>query len=333
MLFGLEKNQPITLDQIMEFIHPEDFSDFKNAVQKAINNNLQADFEYRVILPDGTLKYHYIKATTIIDKENIPVKLFGTIQDITERKSTEIQLIKTEKSLKEELKVQERFLSIINHDIKAPLFSIDNILEWIENNYDKTNNTKVKELIRVVRDSAHSAYLIIEDLVTWARSTKIEGEYNPEINPIKPLVDDCIKFLNVNAMKKNIRFNSLITDNERGYFDKKMITVVIRNLISNAIKFSYENSSIEIKAKTENHFIDISVIDHGMGITKENQNKLFNIDNIFTTYGTSHEEGTGLGLILCSNFIKINQGKIRAESEEKKGTSFTISLPISNTKP
>ncbi len=176
-------------------------------------------------------------------------------------------------------------------------------------------------------NSANRLRRLILNLLQWARSQTGRIEYNPENNDLKFEIDENISLLIESAEAKNLNLYSEIEENTFVYGDKNMIKTVIRNLISNAIKFTHNGGEIKISSKNKNDFIEVAVIDTGIGISKENITKLFRIDAQYTTYGTAEEKGSGLGLILCREFIEKNGGKIWIESELEKGSAFKFTLP------
>jgi signal transduction histidine kinase len=168
----------------------------------------------------------------------------------------------------------------------------------------------------------------LENLLQWSRIQSNNIEYQPQNLKIVEIVSNSVSVFFLHANKKNITIQLYIDSRFYIFADYNMITTVVRNLISNAIKFTYRNGKIIISAKRENDFIEISIADSGIGIRFENIKKLFQIDQKFKTDGTAGEEGTGLGLILCKEFIEKNRGKIWAESVFGKGSTIKFTLPV-----
>ena len=154
---------------------------------------------------------------------------------------------------------------------------------------------------------------------------------NPELFDVSEIVTECFNLLQVNAEKKNIKLIKDISSPFRVYADKNMILTVIRNLINNALKFTNEGGQIIVSAKDEADICRISVEDTGVGMDDKTVTKLFRLDENVTTTGTSGETGTGLGLIICKEFIDKNNGQIKAESRIGSGSTFTIILPAGNS--
>jgi two-component system, sensor histidine kinase and response regulator len=264
----------------------------------------------------------------ILNEFKEPIKIFATIQDITDRKLAEITIRDSEQKLREANLMKDKIFSILHHDFMAPLKTASIILESLENEPGIVDENEYKQIINLVKESNKSIYTLLENLLEWAKSTKSDLLFNPDLNDIKKIVDDCINFVSLNARNKGVNITTLIKEPINAYFDKNMITTVVRNLISNAIKYTWENGEIKIHTEIKNEHLVVSISDNGVGISKANLEKLFSIDKSFSTRGTNNEEGTGLGLVLCSNFVKINKGNIWAESTVGKGTVFSFTLPL-----
>jgi len=237
------------------------------------------------------------------------------------------RLLESESALKELNSTKDKFFSIIAHDLKNPLGVFKNMTKVLAENYDKFNQEEIHENITEINKLANNIFELIENLLQWSRSQKGEIVFNPEMVDVSMLCNNCISLLKVNALNKKILLYSEVKSGALAFADMNMLSTVIRNLVSNAIKFTKENGEIKLSSRANGKFIEISVSDTGIGISKENINNLFRIDTHFTTYGTSDEKGTGLGLILCKEFIENHGGEIRINSEVGKGTVFTFTLP------
>jgi len=178
-----------------------------------------------------------------------------------------------------------------------------------------------------MRASSHNTLNLIDNLLTWSRSQIGRLECDPDNIHIQNIVNEILVLMNKNAMDKNICLLNRIQENTTVYADINMITTVIRNLVSNAIKYTTEGGIITISAKEIGDTWEISISDNGVGIKPEYMRKLFRIDFNHSTPGTSREQGTGLGLSLCKEFVQRNSGKIGVESEVGKGSRFYFTLP------
>jgi len=238
-----------------------------------------------------------------------------------------IQLEESEAKLKESNATKDKFFSIIGHDLKNPLFVIQSMSEILETEFDEITPEERLEFIRAIRESSKNAFSLLEDLLHWARCQTGRIDYNPEPVHLKQLAAKCISLLEAHAIKKNIHLINAVDATHILLADKFMVETVIRNLTSNALKFTPEGGTIKINSKPVDDFIQISVEDTGIGLSESDKQKLFRIDVKNSEIGRSKEKGTGLGLILCKEFIEKHGGKIWVESELEKGSQFIFTIP------
>lgn len=222
---------------------------------------------------------------------------------------------------------KDKFFSIIAHDLRSPFNAILGFSELIKGELKaKQRVTVLKEYNNSVNESANGLYNLLENLLQWANSQRGQLEFTPVQFDLYELVQNNLRIFKLKTADKSIRLSSDILPNTLAYGDIQMIDTIVRNLISNALKFTDSDGEVFLSAKLDNEFIQLSVKDTGIGISKENQEKLFRIDSNFSTYGTDDESGSGLGLILCKEFVTKNGGEIWVESEPNKGSQFTFSL-------
>lgn len=252
--------------------------------------------------------------------------------DLTEAKAHEIerlnsQLTESESQLRATNESKDKFFNIIAHDLKGPLGTFKNVTDLLSKGYDSMNSEEVFDFISNLNLSAKQLFNLLENLLAWARTQTGRIPFLPDYFDMKFVVDSSISLLKPTADKKKISLETRIIDETKVFADINMINTVVRNLISNAIKFTLEGGKISINCtENKNHF-EFYVEDNGIGIADDVLDKLFRIDVLFTTVGTSNESGTGLGLILCKEFITKNCGKIRVESKPGKGSRFYFTLP------
>jgi len=230
--------------------------------------------------------------------------------------------------LKELNATKDKFFSIIAHDLKNPFNTLMGFTELLLENLSDYNEEKLKEFIGILHDTSRHSYALLENLLEWSRSQTGRLEMAPEKIRLHSIFNENIDLLSNNASKKHIQLTNSIDPDAEAFADSNMISTVIRNLISNAIKYTKKNGSITGSSKIAGDTIEISVTDNGIGIAPENIEKLFKIDVNYSTKGTAEETGTGLGLILCREFVNKNGGKIWVESEYGKGSCFQFTLPI-----
>jgi signal transduction histidine kinase/ligand-binding sensor domain-containing protein len=230
--------------------------------------------------------------------------------------------------LKELNASKDKFFSIIAHDLKNPFSTIIGFSEMLNEEYHSENQEKTKEYAKIINTSAVQTLRLLENLLEWANSQRGKVSFNPDLINLNELLDEELCTLTDMANEKNIALKSTVASNLTVFADRNMIRTILRNLISNAIKFTHRNGQVEVKASASNNEVEVDVSDSGIGMTQEIISKLFRIDANLSTLGTENEKGTGLGLFLCKEFVEKHGGRIWVESEPSKGSVFKIILPV-----
>lgn len=237
-------------------------------------------------------------------------------------------LVEKEKKLLKSNATKDKFFSILAHDLKNPFNAMLGFTELLMHNYDRYDATKHKKYIELLNRSAKSAHLLLENLLIWSRSQRDVILFNPGAYHVHPIIDLIIRQHEPGMLAKSIACSVDVNpSNLKVFADAEMLKTILRNLISNAIKFTPENGKIKIQCTESENATCFSVSDNGKGITKENQKKLFRMDSTFSSEGTKKEKGTGLGLVLCKDFVDRHQGEITVMSKSGKGSTFTFFLP------
>jgi signal transduction histidine kinase len=224
------------------------------------------------------------------------------------------QLEKSEKELLKANAGKDKFFTLIAHDLKSPFNGLLGVTEILAENFDQLSPDQSKKLILELRKSVINVYALVEGLLSWAQIQTGKITYQLEIS----------------AKNKNITLKQNIAENTFAVADEKSVSTVLRNLISNAIKYTKPEGLVKIEAVKNDGFLEISVEDNGIGMKPEILKKLFTVTDKNSEKGTASETGTGLGLILCKEFVENNNGKIWAESELGKGSRFIFTLPAAN---
>ena len=223
---------------------------------------------------------------------------------------------------------KDKFLSILAHDIKNPLSSIHGISDLLLTDYDKLTEQEKKIFTRDIHTLSTNLFEIINTLLTWSTSQSGMITYRPTQFSIGKLCDKTANNLQTVAKQKDIVIESSVDEKLMVLADENMIISVLHNLINNAIKYSYHGTKIRIESIQLEGFAQISVIDSGIGLSPESQAKLFKYDQHFMNKGTAGETGTGLGLILCKDFVDKNGGSIKVESTINEGSTFMFTIPL-----
>ena len=260
---------------------------------------------------------------TSITLKNKPI-LLAIVQDISKRQKAEQALKESESKLRESNNTKDKFFSIMSHDLKSPFNAILGLSDILLENHNKYDEAKREKIIKLINKSANSAFKLVENLLTWSKTQSGHIKYLPEELHVIIVLVKIIQQLQTQADKKYISVSDLISENDIIFADEDMVATVLRNLISNAIKFTNNNGKIDITSKkqTDSNFLEISVADTGVGIPKDKIDDLFCIDKDISTKGTENETGTGLGLILCKEFVEKLGGNIWVESELGKGSNL-----------
>ncbi len=304
-----------------EGVHPDDFDACLNTYVTCFDKRESFLMEYRMKNKLGEYRWIRDFGRPFYDLDNTFLGYIGSCYDITENKDNELKLIELNAT-------KDKFFSIIAHDLKNPFCSILGFSEQLIAQVNDHNYDDIAEMADIIWRSSDRVLNLLVNLMSWAQSQTGRLNFNPEPLVISELVDDVLLLMNGNANQKSITIVSYVTPDFVVNADKSMISTVFRNLISNAIKFSRPNDEIIISSVLRNDEVIISIKDNGVGISEDRIGKIFNISDAKSTQGTQNETGTGLGLILCKEFVEINKGKIWVDSIVGKGTTFSFSLPL-----
>ncbi|HPE56844.1 MAG TPA: HAMP domain-containing sensor histidine kinase [Bacteroidales bacterium] len=249
-----------------------------------------------------------------------------------EKTSETIQTVSTEEELRLLNATKDKFFSIIAHDLKNPFNSLLGFSDLLVNDFDQYEKDDIKRFLKIMHDSSKHGFNLLENLLQWSRTQTGRIAFIPSKVIINDILTGCVDLLKPTADNKQIKIYMEVPENIEVTGDIEMLSTVFRNLISNAIKFTPENGRIKIKVRLLTQRAEISVIDTGVGIAPENIANLFRIDKQVSTLGTKNEKGTGLGLILCKEFVDKHKGIIKVSSERKNGTEFKVFLPLEQQK-
>lgn len=226
---------------------------------------------------------------------------------------------------------KDRFISILSHDLKSPFNNLLGITELLKENIRIYDLDKIENFIKSLNKSAWDTYNLLGDILQWARSQQGNIPFDPKDLSFHDISIDTFEILRPVALEKNITITYSGDDQLIVFADNDMLKTVLRNLIANAIKFSKYGGAINITAEKDLENVTISVSDNGVGIRPQDLTKLFDISQVITTKGTANETGTGLGLLICKEFIIKHSGKIWVESEYGKGSIFRFTLPVTTS--
>ena len=240
--------------------------------------------------------------------------------------NTKDYILNYNEELKQLNATKDKFFSIIAHDLKSPINSFLNISNILVNHIEKFTKAELVDMAGDVKKAGDNLFKLLENLLFWARIQMERIEFKPEVYSLDTIVYHNISMLQLNADQKGIKMTSNISEDIKVFADPDMLNTILRNLISNAIKFSNMGGAITISHSESENYNKISIEDNGVGISLGDQEKLFRIDVNITRPGTDDEKGTGLGLVLCKEMIEKHQGLIEIDSTPGTGTVFMFSL-------
>ena len=309
--------------------HPGDIDKSLGIVKELlINESIESkSVEKRYLHNKGDVIWALTTISLIRDVNKKPLFFIAQVQDITKRRKFEEQLLKNTEELKLLNIAKDKFFSIISHDLRSPFNSLLGLAEYISHSYDEMTPLEIKNSISNVYNSAQQVYNLILNLLEWSMIQSGRLTVNKSVINLMELGSEITSLYEDSANHKQLKLINNINQEILVYADKYMIDTIVRNFVSNSIKFTNPGGQIIIKGIINGDNAEVSVTDTGIGISTENQKNLFRIDEQSRRDGTANEKGTGLGLILCKEFIEKNNGVLWVESEEGKGSRFSFTVP------
>jgi len=296
-----------------------------NDLDIIVNKGFSKDMPLQLRKKDGSIMDTLISSVAIKD-ENSNIHAFqGIIRDITQQKKDEKALKESKKDLEEMNESKDKFFSLISHDLRTPFNAIIGFSEllWKED----MNISEVKSIAKDLYKTGKETYELLNNLLEWSRSETGRIKYYPSNIRLETLAERTVALLSESATWKDIGIYVDIDGELKVHTDENMLLSTIRNLVSNAIKFTPKGGRVKIYASKNNDTVNITIEDNGTGIKSETLKKLFVLNKESITKGTEGELGSGLGLILCKEFAEKSGGKISVRSKPGEGSSFTVSLP------
>jgi two-component system, sensor histidine kinase and response regulator len=328
-ILGYKPEELTNIPVIEKMIHPDDREKTIQGLQAIVAKKGVGGTQYRHRHKNGTWVYLEAFGTNQLDNPAVQSVVLN-VRDITERKQIEQELKKSEARLSELNATKDKFFSIIAHDLKSPFNSILGFSELLAEKVQNGDYNGIEKYAAVIQHSSGRAMELLTNLLEWARSQTGRMEFHPEFFELNILVKEVLALLENVAQQKSITVINNLPGILPVFADKKMVGTVLRNLVSNGIKFTHRGGEIRISSQEEDGKMIVSVSDNGVGISQEVLEKLFRIEANQTTAGTQNEKGTGLGLLLCKEFVEIHGGKIWVESEVGKGSTFRFFLQASS---
>jgi PAS domain S-box-containing protein len=246
--------------------------------------------------------------------------------DLTDLKNAEFKLKEYATQLENLNVTKDKFFSIIAHDLKNPFNAILGFSRILFNDYNELNDEEILKFIKAIRDSADNAFKLLQNLLVWSRIQTGHVDYSPEVCNISLIVKETLALLKPQAITKNITISSSIDPSVQVFVDENMVKTIFRNLLSNAIKYTHSSGKVEVKVTEDHKAVLVEVIDDGIGMSPALVSRLFSIGESTERPGTANEMGTGLGLILCKEFLQKHGTSLSVQSDVGKGTTFSFVL-------
>jgi len=288
-------------------------------------NGIIEDKEYAFIDYFKDEVFVLLNARAIYEKNNI-IAIEGSILDITHRVIAQKKIKEYNVELEKLNKSKDKFFSIVAHDLMSPFTSLIGFSEIMHNESDSLSREEVKEFSGNILNVATKAHNLLENLLSWSSLQSNRTQFTPKILDVYPIVEDILLLNKGNAHKKGIQLINEIPMDFEIFADFNMLNVILRNLISNSVKFTNMGGLISVGLTDKADYVEFYVKDNGVGMSDIHKNKLFKIDIHHSEVGTNNEKGTGLGLILCSEFVAKHNGSIYVESQLGKGSKFIFTI-------
>jgi PAS domain S-box-containing protein len=313
------------------FVHAEDVKKCWGYFNSVINDEIsEQEVENRVLHKDGHIVWNASILSPFRNESGEIIYYIGIARETTYRKFIEIQIEKYAEDLKISNETKDKFFSILAHDLRSPFHVLLNLSELLADDIETLSNDEIKYFSAELHNALQKQFELLSDLLEWS----IVQSEGLGIDIVEFSLNDAVMNVydtfNMIAQKKEITLSNNINPDLIIYSDKDMIRLVLRNLISNGIKFSNKGGRILVDATNNCEDVLISVIDNGIGISEVAMKNIFRNDLRYTTSGTSNEKGTGLGLNLCRDIVKKLGGKISVESKPGVETKFSFTLPMHN---
>jgi PAS domain S-box-containing protein len=310
-------------------VQPDDLENLMDKYRKALKTKKPFSAEFRFKDKKHNYEWMLMKGTPQYTNENMYMGFIGSCISIDDQKEFEAKISNLNEELVKTIATKDKFFSIISHDLRSPLSGLMGILDILQTEYESLDEKEIKEFISHATVASKTTFSLMENLLEWSRIQTGTIKYQPKRLKIQQVVQNMVSLYEQNLKSKQIELYNRIKPEVFVQADKSMIETVLRNLISNSIKFTDPGGKITVSAETNNDMVIVQVQDSGIGIAKESITKLFRVDSGFSTKGTTDESGNGLGLIICKELVEKQNGKIWVESKKDEGSTFYFSVPVS----
>lgn len=287
----------------------------------SIRDDVEAEFP--ISTEEGDIRYLEIKASSLLDQDSVYSGRLLLFRDITGRKKRQAEFKVQAQELGETNKLKDRLFSLIAHDLRDPMVSLKEILEM--NQDGGISEEEFQYLLPLISKDVNYTVGMLENLLYWSRS-QLQGEtISPEKLDYSQMISKAVEDISAQAREKGIAIENTVENGEVVWADREMVQLILRNLLSNAVKFSNNGDRVVVSSSEKGGFTELRIEDSGVGIGKKTRDQLFSLETV-SIRGTQDEQGTGLGLLLCKDFVEKNGGEIGFESIEGEGSTFFFTL-------
>lgn len=314
---------------MLEFMDTESREYFQKNMANLIKSKGFLSNELTMIVKDGSKLDVEVYSQPFVFKGK-EVRIVA-LRDITERKKYISALLESHTQLKDLVATKDRFFSIIAHDLKNPFNAILGFADLLIKSSTTASRDEIREYAKYIYEASQNAHILLDNLLHWSRAQTGKLLYKPDEVNLKLVISKTLNILFSQATAKKIRLTDDTPSKAMVYADVDMLETILRNLISNALKYTPDNGSVSIHCQKTDQGMVINVTDTGLGMEEQQINNLFKVDNIYSSPGTHNESGTGLGLILCEELLKRHNGSFRITSRVGEGTTFSFILPTPET--
>ncbi|MBU2975320.1 PAS domain-containing sensor histidine kinase [Zobellia sp. B3R18] len=312
---------------LAEDVRPEERDYFLKVDRQVLNDGIENISEESITVRGAQTKIISTRKSRYIDERGDKF-LICVVRDVTGMKKAEKQLQESEAQLREIAATKDKLLSIIAHDLRSPFNNISLLSDLLNDSVKKNDVAQSKEYLTLIDRTTKNSLNLLDNLLNWAKSQTGQIDFRTERTCINQIIEETLELSSVIASTKGITLNydqeGVISVNS----DHKIIRTVVRNLVSNAIKFTKPGGHINVSSKAGETYVEITVSDNGVGMSEDTCQKLFGINTNMACVGTANEKGSGFGLVLCKEFVEKLGGEIWAESTFGKGSDFKFTIPL-----
>ena len=283
--------------------------------------------EYRMLHKDGSIRWVWEQGSAVFNEAGNPIYLDGFIADITHRRELETILHERADQLTELNHMKDRFFTAIVHDLQNPVYSFISLSDFVCQNYDHFKRQEILDFLTQIRDTAKGMDLLLSNLMDWARAKSGQIKMHKDLFKLSSVVEDCLEQVRDRIAKKNLNLAVSVPTDLHLEWERQIIISLLRNLISNAVKYSQMLGKISINSVLGHDGLKVTIQDEGVGIPRSELPSLFRIDREYRRPGTLNEPGTGLGLLLVKEMMDLLEGRVEVQSRLNKGTKVILHLP------